>query len=123
MKAVLLTALLLVLTPSPAYAPAQAAEFNPMDTAAEYQAYARDILMEHGWDYDQFLCVKSLWYEESRWSATADNPDSTAFGIPQLLKMTTTDPAEQIELGIKYIEHRYDKPCTAWSKWKSRGWY
>ena len=55
----------------------------------------------------QYRCLVILWRKESNWSPTARNSKSSAFGIPQLLKMTETNPFKQIDLAIKYIEHRY----------------
>ena len=71
----------------------------------------------------EFKCLNKLWSKESAWSSTADNPESTAFGIPQLLKMTETDPLKQVDLGLKYIKHRYDNPCNAWKFHLKRNWY
>lgn len=71
----------------------------------------------------EFKCLNKLWSKESRWNHEADNPDSTAYGIPQLLKMTETDPLKQVDLGIKYIRHRYDNACNAWSFHRKRNWY
>ena len=58
-------------------------------------------------DDKQYRCLVILWREESRWNPAAKNPKSSAFGIPQLLKMTETNPFKQIDLGLKYIDHRY----------------
>jgi hypothetical protein len=66
----------------------------------------------------------TLWDRESRWDYTADNPRSSAFGIPQLLKMDEKTPMpRQIELGLKYIEHRYDTPSKALAFHNRNGWY
>jgi len=70
----------------------------------------------------QYRCLVELWHKESRWSPIADNPKSTAFGIPQLLKMTERNPYKQIELGLKYIKHRHRTPCLALEHHK-KGWY
>jgi len=70
----------------------------------------------------QYRCLVQLWHKESRWSPIADNPKSTAFGIPQLLKMTERNPYKQIELGLKYIKHRHRTPCLALEHHK-KGWY
>ena len=70
----------------------------------------------------QYRCLVELWHKESRWSPIADNPRSTAFGIPQLLKMTERNPYKQIELGLKYIKHRHRTPCLALEHHK-KGWY
>ena len=61
----------------------------------------------------QYLCLEQLWTRESQWNPKAKNPKSTAYGIPQLLKLKTTDPYKQIDLGLKYIAHRYGTPCRA----------
>ena len=61
----------------------------------------------------QYLCLEKLWHLESKWNPLADNKRSTAFGIPQLLKLKTTDPYKQIDAGLKYIAHRYGTPCKA----------
>ena len=73
-------------------------------------------------DDKQYRCLVTLWHKESRWSATADNPKSSAYGIPQLLKMTEKDPYKQILLGLKYIKHRHKTPCLALEHHK-KGWY
>ena len=70
----------------------------------------------------QYRCLVELWHKESRWSPVADNPNSSAYGIPQLLKMTERNPYKQIELGLKYIKHRHKTPCLALAHHK-KGWY
>lgn len=71
----------------------------------------------------QWSCLSKLWGKESAWNHLADNPHSTAFGIPQILGLTTTNPIKQVDLGIKYIKHRYDTPCKAWKHHERKGWY
>jgi hypothetical protein len=72
----------------------------------------------------QYSCLSKLWGKESAWNHKADNPHSTAYGIPQILGMKERDPIKQVDLGIKYIKHRYKTPCKAWSEWKRNGgWY
>ena len=61
----------------------------------------------------QYLCLEKLWYLESKWNYRADNKRSSAYGIPQLLKLKTNDPYKQIDAGLKYIAHRYGTPCKA----------
>jgi len=61
----------------------------------------------------QYLCLLQLWERESHWNPTANNKRSTAYGIPQLLKLKVTDPYMQIDAGLKYITHRYGTPCKA----------
>ena len=74
-------------------------------------------------DDKQYRCLVLLWHKESKWSATANNPKSSAYGIPQLLKMTERDPYKQILLGLKYIKHRHKTPCLALEHHKKVGHY
>jgi hypothetical protein len=93
---------------------------------------ARALLAEFGFSADQFSCLDSLWSSESGWRVTADNPNSSAYGIPQALpgsKMSSagadwaTNPVTQIRWGLGYIRDRYGSPCSAWSFKSGRGWY
>lgn len=93
---------------------------------------AKALLAEFGFSADQFGCLDSLWTRESNWRVNADNPRSSAYGIPQALpgsKMSSagadwaTNPVTQIRWGLGYIEDRYGSPCGAWSHSQSRGWY
>jgi hypothetical protein len=74
---------------------------------------------KHEWN-----ALFALWDKESRWDYTADNPHSTAYGIPQLLNMDEKTPmARQIELGLTYIQHRYGTPTKALAFHNRHGWY
>jgi hypothetical protein len=93
---------------------------------------ARALLAEFGFGEDQFGCLDSLWERESHWNVYADNPSSSAYGIPQALpgsKMSSagpdwaTNPVTQIRWGLGYIEDRYGSPCGAWGHSQSHGWY
>jgi hypothetical protein len=93
---------------------------------------AQALLAEFGFDQDQFGCLDSLWTRESNWTVTADNPTSSAYGIPQALpgsKMSTagadwaTNPVTQIRWGLGYIQDRYGSPCAAWGHSQSSGFY
>ena len=93
---------------------------------------AQALLSEFGWSQDQFGCLDSLWERESHWNVYADNPNSSAYGIPQALpgsKMASagddweTNPITQIRWGLGYIEDRYGSPCGAWGHSQSHGWY
>jgi hypothetical protein len=74
-------------------------------------------------DLDQYYCIEQLWHKESRWSPTAKNAKSSAFGIPQILKMKETNPFKQIDRGLRYIEHRHGTPCNALSFHNRKGYY
>ena len=93
---------------------------------------ARNLLPDHGWDDDQFGCLDKLWTRESRWKYDADNPTSSAYGIPQALpgnRMAEygddwrTNPVTQIKWGLDYIEDAYGSPCGAWAHSEDKGWY
>ena len=74
---------------------------------------------KHEWD-----SLFTLWHKESRWDYTADNPRSSAYGIPQMLNMDEKTPmVRQIELGLKYIQHRYETPSRALAFHNRNGWY
>ena len=84
-----------------------------------YKLYAH---MQVGND-KQYRCLVQLWHKESRWLPTADNKRSTAYGIPQLLRMKERNPYRQIDLGLKYITKRYDTPCLALAYHYKKGHY
>ena len=71
----------------------------------------------------QYLCLVRLWDRESKWNPLANNKSSTAYGIPQLLKLKTNNPYKQIDAGLKYISHRYGTPCKALAYHLKRGHY
>ena len=74
--------------------------------------------------YKEFVCIEALWSKENRsWDPYAKNPKSTAFGIPQLLKLKERNPYVQMDLGYKYIIHRHKSPCQAWAFWKANRYY
>jgi hypothetical protein len=92
---------------------------NTQRDKENYKLYAHIKLL----NAKQYRCLELLWNRESRWDPRADNPKSSAFGIPQLLKMTELDPFKQIDLGLKYIAHRHKTPCQAWSHHRKTGHY
>jgi len=96
---------------------APAAQIMPIKSVKQYAK-------EKTPNQTQWKCLSKLWGKESAWNHLADNPDSTAFGIPQILGLKTHDPFEQIDRGIKYIAHRYSgDACKAWKHHQRRGWY
>ncbi len=93
---------------------------------------AKNLLPDHGWSESQFTCLEKLWTKESGWRVGADNPTSSAYGIPQALpgnRMAAygsdwrTNPVTQIKWGLDYIEDRYNSPCSAWAHSQDKGWY
>ena len=86
----------------------------------------------YGWTGEQFTCYDNIIMRESLWDQYADNPNSSAYGIPQALpgkRMASegadwrTNPATQIKWGLKYVKDRYGTPCRAWSFKRANGWY
>ena len=74
--------------------------------------------------YNEFRCIEKLWTKENRlWDPYAKNPKSSAYGIPQLLKLKERNPYVQMDLGYKYIVHRYKTPCKALAFHVKRGYY
>lgn len=90
----------------------------------------RALLAELGYSSDQFGCLDSLWVSESNWRVDADNPTSSAYGIPQALTQLHDLPADymtsaesQIRWGLGYIRDTYGSPCSAWSFKQANNWY
>ncbi|WP_445257757.1 lytic transglycosylase domain-containing protein [Nocardioides aurantiacus] len=99
---------------------------------ADPKVLARALMPEYGISASEFGCLDSLWSGESEWSTTADNPTSSAYGIPQALpgsKMASagpdwaTNPETQIRWGLNYIRDRYGTACSAESFKQGNGWY
>ncbi len=87
---------------------------------------------KYGWGESQFQCYDNIIMRESRWLWYADNPTSSAYGIPQALpgsKMASagadwrTNPATQIKWGLGYVKDRFGSPCSAWAFKRAHGWY
>ena len=120
-----------------------AAEKAAADELAREQGYApgttapKEIARQiaknvYGWGDGEFTCYDNIIMRESNWIVTADNPTSSAYGIPQALpgkRMASegadwrTNPATQIRWGLKYVKERYGSPCRAWSFKRANGWY
>lgn len=101
-------------------------------TVADPQALAKALMPQYGMSSGEFGCLDNIWSQESGWNVHADNPHSSAYGIPQALpgsKMSSAGPnwensAEtQIRWGLGYIKARYGSACNAWSFKRGHGWY
>jgi hypothetical protein len=101
-------------------------------TSSDPRTIAKALLSKYGYGQDQFTCLDSIYSQESGWNTHADNPASSAYGIPQALpgsKMATAGPnwqndaATQIKWGLGYIKGRYGSPCGAWGFKQAHGWY
>ena len=99
-------------------APLQAS--NNINEIDKYKIYIHLKVM----NYKEFICINKLWTKENRsWDPYAKNPKSSAFGIPQLLKLKETNPYVQMDLGYKYIIHRHKSPCNALAFHLRKGCY
>ena len=92
---------------------------NTAKDVNNYKLYAHMKLK----DAKEYRCLELLWMRESRWDPRANNPKSSAYGIPQLLRLKVLDPYLQIDLGLKYIAHRYKTPCIAYAHHRKTGHY
>jgi hypothetical protein len=88
------------------------------------------LLPEYGFSTDQFSCLDALYVSESDWRVDADNPTSSAYGIPQALTSMHdlppgyfTDAEVQIRWGLEYIKDSYGSPCSAWEFKQANAWY
>lgn len=101
-------------------------------TTADPKTLARALMPEFGMSPSQFGCLDNIWSQESGWNVHADNPSSSAYGIPQALpgsKMSSAgsdwanNAETQIRWGLGYIKGRYGSACSAWSFKQGAGWY
>lgn len=99
-------------------------------TPAQNMALGRAMAAQRGWTGSQWDALRQLWMKESGWRTHADNPSSSAYGIPQAMtsvhnmpKGYMDDPRVQIRWGLNYIKDRYGNPAGAWSHSKKTGWY
>lgn len=79
----------------------------------------RQMAARQGWTGSQFNALYQLWMHESGWRTNAQNPNSTANGIPQGLANTGSTAQQQIAWGLNYIQHRYGTPARAWAFWQA----
>jgi len=107
--------------------PTEAGSTKPKEYVT-YKEYALHLL---NYDYVQHKCLTILWGKESAWNPKAvGNPESPSksytYGLLQMKNPIAKDKSaiEQIHLGLKYIDHRYDgDTCKAWTHWIKRGWH
>jgi hypothetical protein len=109
----------------------QVTRIADLTSSADPREIARGLLPQYGFSSSEFGCLDALWESESGWDPHADNPASSAYGIPQALTGGThalpadymTNPVTQIRWGLGYIRDSYGTPCSAWSFKQSHNWY
>lgn len=118
-----------------------------LNTRDEIVAFARRVARKYGWTGDDWLAINAIIdggrvgnlvvpsnKAESHWDPKADNPESTATGIPQRLLSAHPfapgeakkwkDPRYQIRWLMRYINGRYDGDAMAALRFKvQNGWY
>jgi hypothetical protein len=88
------------------------------------KAYIRQLLPSK-----EALCLIRLYGKESAWNVYAIgnvNGKIQSYGIPQLKNplIAHLSAIEQVNYGIKYINHRYSgDACKAWKHWQEKGWH
>jgi hypothetical protein len=108
---------------SPRHHPIQT-KATPQQKKANKVMARKFAIAGYGWDLRQQKCIHNLFMKESKFDHLAKNQKgSSAYGIAQVLKEKSSDPAIQILHAYKYIEHRYGTPCSAWSHHLRRNWY
>ena len=92
--------------------------------AIQPKHYIRLVLPDN-----QALCLIKLYGKESAFNPYAIGNlkgKYHTYGIPQLKNALIADksPIQQIDYGIKYIDHRYKgNACNAWTHWLRKGWH
>lgn len=66
-----------------------------------------------GWRGNDWECVDYIFSAESSYNHLADNPESSAFGIGQMLGERSDRADVQILRSLAYIADRYGTPCKA----------
>jgi hypothetical protein len=94
-----------------------------LHTCVEAKTYAKGKLVQMG-QANEWPCLDQLWDHEADWSAWADNPGSSAYGIPQAIESLhghvydKGDWRKQVDWGFAYIGGKYKTPCAAWAFWQ-----
>lgn len=113
-------------------------------------AIGKAIAEKMGWTGANWDALVALWNAESGWNHQADNPTSSAYGIPQALvglhknnlpagyygrvtsgswsdpatlNFSGGDPEAQIRWGLNYIKNSYGNPSDAWAFHQNNNWY
>ncbi|KJE20357.1 phage tail tape measure protein, TP901 family [Frankia torreyi] len=97
----------------------------------DIQAYAMQLLTQHGWA-NQWNAFNALEMGEAGWNPAALNRSSGAYGLAQALPASKYDSYGnrndyhvQLRWMLDYIGQRYGSPANAYSTWLSRDphWY
>lgn len=102
----------------------------------ENMALGKAMAAQMGWTGREWKALKALWMRESGWRTNADNPTSSAYGIPQAMMSVhfggtkseraqryMQSPRLQILWGLRYIQNRYGSPRAALAHSDKNHWY
>ena len=105
----------------------------PIPEPRSNQLKALRIFAETGdWGENDWESLLELWHRESSWRHRAQNPRSTARGLPQAMGSLypetmeegwLDDPEAQIRWGLNYIRNRYGTVANALAHHDEKGWY
>ena len=114
------------------------------NNSAQNRALGRTLAARRGWRARNWTALDALWQGESGWDHQANNPSSSAYGIPQGLvdlhnipkpywesktgsgkysQYRGGDPAYQINWGLNYIAGKFGNPQVANAYKKRNGSY
>lgn len=118
---------------------------NVKSSPNQNRAIGKSMAAARGWTGSQWRALETLWTRESGWNHQADNPTSSAYGIPQALvalhkpkggyygrKVSGSggssnyvggNPSVQIRWGLDYIKGRYGTPARALAYWNAHHSY
>jgi hypothetical protein len=108
------------------------AQRNTKNIVVSNALIGKQMAERYGWTGNEWNALLELWSCESSWTHTAINPESGAGGIPQswpASKMASvgadylSNPATQIEWGLRYIQSRYTTPSAALAYHYAKNFY
>lgn len=86
--------------------------------------YVRERITNKGWTINEWICLDELITRESEWLHDAANPNSSAYGLFQMLRTPKgLSIKKQTNRGLRYIESRYGTACKALEFHNKNGYY
>lgn len=109
--------------------PVEIIKIVEVQTLPDIKVYAFEKVLER-WGDSQWFYFNDLIARESKWSSTAKNPTSSAYGLCQTMMSAHKTPAGfrknpymQIDWCIDYVATRYKTPKQAISFWDRNQWF
>jgi soluble lytic murein transglycosylase-like protein len=103
---------------------------NPL-SGGNVDSWVSQAINQTGVGADWTPAIKWIINMESSGNPNAQNPNSTAYGLMQILDNTwgqcgstkTSNPVQQVVAGIDYIKQRYGTADNAKAFWQQNHWY